>query len=274
MSVEFRTLQPEEFYRQHLSVGERPDGRGLLERRPVTVSAQSGHIATADGSAVVKCGDTTIVCGIRAELTSPRPDQPDHGFIVPNFTFSSSALASSISGLGLHFNQRVSQFLLTVLRSSECIQMTDLNILAGQYVWVLYLDLMCLDYSGNMLDTCVTAMMSALNNVTLPLVDIDTETNEVKVNISERKKLKLQNKPSCSTVVLFANTENTSEPYLLSDPTEEEEALSCSQISVVTVDNDICHILQSGSDSITPQLLQQSVDLALKRSKVVSDKVL
>ena len=58
------------------------------------------------------------------------------------------------------------------------------------------------------------------------------------------------------------------------DPTEEEEALSCSQISVVTVDNDICHILQSGSDSITPQLLQQSVDLALKRSKVVSDKVL
>ena len=63
MSLEFRTLQPEEFYRQHLEAGERPDGRGLLERRPVSISR--GHIGTADGSAVVKCGQTSVVCGIR-----------------------------------------------------------------------------------------------------------------------------------------------------------------------------------------------------------------
>ena len=85
MSLEFRTLQPEEFYRQHLEAGERPDGRGLLERRPVTISR--GHIGTADGSAVVKCGQTSVVCGIRAELTSPHPDRPREGFIVPNFSF-------------------------------------------------------------------------------------------------------------------------------------------------------------------------------------------
>ena len=39
MSLEFRTLQPEEFYRQHVEAGVRPDGRHLAERRAMAVSA-------------------------------------------------------------------------------------------------------------------------------------------------------------------------------------------------------------------------------------------
>ena len=74
MSLEFRTLQPEEFYHSHLSCGRRPDGRAPHERRPVTVS--TGHVSTADVSAVVKSGNTTIVCGVRAEITTPNQDNP------------------------------------------------------------------------------------------------------------------------------------------------------------------------------------------------------
>ena len=44
MSLEFRTLQPEEFYRQHIEAGVRPDGRKLEERRAMAVSA--GNITT------------------------------------------------------------------------------------------------------------------------------------------------------------------------------------------------------------------------------------
>ena len=44
MSLEFRTLQPEEFYRQHIEAGVRPDGRQLGERRAMAVSA--GNIST------------------------------------------------------------------------------------------------------------------------------------------------------------------------------------------------------------------------------------
>ena len=39
MSLEFRALQPTEFYRQHIERGVRPDGRKLGERRPVAVSS-------------------------------------------------------------------------------------------------------------------------------------------------------------------------------------------------------------------------------------------
>ena len=48
MSLEFRTLQPEEFYRQHIEAGVRPDGRQLGERRAMAVSA--GNISTVASS--------------------------------------------------------------------------------------------------------------------------------------------------------------------------------------------------------------------------------
>ena len=98
MSLEFRTLQPEEFYRQHIEAGVRPDGRQLGERRAMAVSA--GNISTvaslafeqvvgfhvikiqADGSAIVRQGGTTVVCGVRAELAPPKPEEPDRGYLV------------------------------------------------------------------------------------------------------------------------------------------------------------------------------------------------
>ena len=36
----------------------------------------------ADGSAIVRQGATTVVCGVRAELAPPRPEEPDRGYLV------------------------------------------------------------------------------------------------------------------------------------------------------------------------------------------------
>ena len=56
----FKKLEPEEFLRQHYQQGLRPDGRkGLNSLRPVSISV--GSISVADGSAVVKQGDTIVV---------------------------------------------------------------------------------------------------------------------------------------------------------------------------------------------------------------------
>jgi len=60
----FRTLQPLEYYKTFLDRKTRPDGRSLLEFRETTLNVHS--IGTADGSAIVKCGNTTIICGIKA----------------------------------------------------------------------------------------------------------------------------------------------------------------------------------------------------------------
>jgi len=58
-------------------------------------------------------------------------------------------------------------------------------------VWVIYIDLVCLDHSGNM-DASVSVLISALETVTLPSVTMDTaDTGEVVVNDKKITKLKL-----------------------------------------------------------------------------------
>ena len=41
----------------------------------------TGSIGTANGSALVRLGDTTIVCGVKAEIAEPDLDRPDEGWI-------------------------------------------------------------------------------------------------------------------------------------------------------------------------------------------------
>lgn len=41
----------------------------------------SGSVSTADGSALVRMGDTTMVCGIKAEIAEPTSAAPSHGYL-------------------------------------------------------------------------------------------------------------------------------------------------------------------------------------------------
>lgn len=63
----FRSLHPIKYYRDYLAHNIRPDGRELDKFRPIVLNA--GNIRTADGSAVVKVGRTTVVCGVKAVST-------------------------------------------------------------------------------------------------------------------------------------------------------------------------------------------------------------
>jgi len=269
MSLEFRTLQPAEFYRQHIASGVRPDGRTLAERRPLSVSA--GNITTADGSAVVRLGATTVVCGVRAELATPRPEEPQLGYLVPNISLPPMCSTMFKPGPPSMAAQTTSQFLSTVLATSTCVEQDDLCVSPGRLVWVLYIDLVCLDHSGNILDASVSALTSALETVTLPKVTMDTETGEVVVSTLDRTKLKLKCSPISTTLAVFNSSTSTS-PYLLSDPTSEEEQLASSLVTVVTIGDGVCHLHQPGGDQLTPQLLQQCVQLATDREKLLASK--
>jgi hypothetical protein len=41
----------------------------------------AGSISTANGSALVRVGETTIVCGIKAEIAEPNIATPEDGFV-------------------------------------------------------------------------------------------------------------------------------------------------------------------------------------------------
>lgn len=47
----------------------------------VLISNHQGSISTANGSALVRLGDTTVVCGVKAEIAEPELDTPEEGFL-------------------------------------------------------------------------------------------------------------------------------------------------------------------------------------------------
>jgi exosome complex RNA-binding protein Rrp42 (RNase PH superfamily) len=49
-----------------------------------------GSISTANGSALVRMGETTIVCGIKAEIAEPNMATPNEGFIGRRLTYITS----------------------------------------------------------------------------------------------------------------------------------------------------------------------------------------
>lgn len=59
-----RLIHPVKFYRNYIAHEVRPDGREFESFRPIRINAKS--IGTADGSAIVKLGSTTVICGIKA----------------------------------------------------------------------------------------------------------------------------------------------------------------------------------------------------------------
>ena len=269
MSLEYRTLQPSEFYLQHISVGVRPDGRGLAERRPLSTSM--GNIRTADGSSVVKLGSTTVVCGVKAELAPPKAEEPDVGYLIPNISLPPMCSSMYKPGPPSIEAQSTAQFLVTVLTTSGCVKPENLCIIPGKLVWVLYIDLVCLDYSGNVMDVAVTALTAALKTVTLPEVSMDAETGEVRVSDIKRSKLEVKNSPVSSTFVVFKSSSDV--PVLVSDPTTEEEQLASSILTVVIAGGDVCHLHQPGGQQISPTLMQQAIQLSSTREKLVKGDI-
>lgn len=59
-----RIIHPIKYYRNYIAHEIRPDGREFEAFRPIRINVKS--IGTADGSAIVKLGNTTVICGIKA----------------------------------------------------------------------------------------------------------------------------------------------------------------------------------------------------------------
>lgn len=75
----FRRIQPHEYFRRFIEQNVRPDGRPLHKFRKTTLTV--GAISTADGSAMVRIGGTTVICGIKAEISEPKIRFPEEGYL-------------------------------------------------------------------------------------------------------------------------------------------------------------------------------------------------
>ncbi|XP_038564433.1 exosome complex component RRP43 [Micropterus salmoides] len=266
MAAGFKTAEPLEYHRSFLKENCRPDGRELSEFRPTTVNI--GSISTADGSALVKVGNTTVICGIKAELTNPTVEAPGKGYIVPNVDLPPLCSSRFRPGPPGEQAQAASQFVADVIESSEVIQTEDLCVDRGKLCWVLYCDMICLDYDGNLLDACIIALLAALKNTQLPEVTVSTEMCTPEVNLEKRRGLHIHKHPVGASFCVFDDS------IMIVDPTAEEESLSTAQLTVVTDEEDrLCAVHKPGGTSLSGEKLQECISRARVRQREIQKLV-
>ncbi|KAG9015404.1 hypothetical protein FRB94_000008 [Tulasnella sp. JGI-2019a] len=223
----FQRLHPRAYLERFLAEGIRPDGRECEEWRPVSVNL--GSISTADGSALVKMGDTTVVCGIKAEIAEPDLDSPGHGWLVPNVDLPAICSPKFKPGPPGEEAQVLSERLNEVLTLAKVIPTTSLCIEKGKAAWVLYVDVTCINYDGNPMDAILLAVMAALRNTRLPKPKFDEDTGRTTCSRIERIPLDIRRVPLCASFGIFDSK------HILSDASAFEEPLLETSVSV-TVD--------------------------------------
>ncbi len=211
-ALRFQKLHPREFHRKFLEAGVRPDGRGAMTVRKTLVTPAA--ISSADGSALAKVGNTTVLCGLKLEIGSPSALAPKQGGLVvdvrmaPLASPGHSKQAAQSGGFISNGNaldkelKSISRVISQVISSSEMLNLDELCIKEGDAVWVVYVDCLCIDYSGNVLDAALLAVVAALGNLKLPATEIVDSTAGAGATSAAASEILISASGSTSNLVL------------------------------------------------------------------------
>eukprot|EP00126_Sphaerothecum_destruens_P003105 Sdes_comp16624_c0_seq1m5925 len=183
----FKRVHPLEFYRKFYEEEIRPDGRELLAFRDAQISV--GCIKSADSSALVKLGESSVLCGLKLQLAKPNLLEPCLGFFLPNFQISPACDSNFRKGPPTEREQIMSGFLQSVLCPSslqesllgsedysdefDILDRRSLCIQEGELVWSIYCDVMCLGDDGGLKDISFFAIYAALSALLIPAISFD-----------------------------------------------------------------------------------------------------
>ncbi|KAG5016694.1 hypothetical protein JHK82_022346 [Glycine max] len=256
----FRRLFPLRYFERHLAESIRPDGRPLGKARETSIFL--GAVASANGSALVKIGSTTILTAIKMEVMTPSLESPDEGCLAIDFHMPpicspivrpgrpaeaspvvSKQLSDTISRHVLIFADV--PFLNEDVQNSKMIDLKELSLVSGKAAWMAYLnaafimqDIYCLDADGALFDAALLSAVASLSHLQIPVVAMNDDGKIVLVSEEdgqkreqepvnkEKRKLTLRSIPFSLTCILHKN-------YILADPTAEEESIMETHVTVV-----------------------------------------
>ena len=235
--------------------GLRLDGRRLDEYRKIVI--ETNYVPKAEGSALVKLGNTVVLVGVKMEVGTPFPDTPNEGVLTVNAEFVPLASPSFEPGPPDENAIELARVIDRSLREIRVIDLEKLALIPGEKVWIVWVDIYILNHDGNLLDASALAAMAALMTTRIPKVEVGE--NEVKVD----KKVKTSSLPLNHRVVTV--TVGKLGEYLLVDPTEDEELVLDAKIAIsVSEDGRIAGIQKMGPGDFTIEEVEKAASLALK----------
>lgn len=257
MAEEFRVLRPLEYHSHLITKGQRADGRQLAKFRDVKLEIDA--IRSANSSALVKIGNTSLVCGCTAEILKINSFSSDSYEPLKIKVELPPICSSNTNGFKA---QQTAQLITTALRNilddSGCLDKSSLLLPEHDSYWSVEFEIICLNYDGCLLDAALIAFLSALDSLRL---------NDEQHNVTHQK-LYLNNTPICSSFAMIADK-------IVCDPNlEEENVASCLlSIAVDPNTNNCCHINKVGGKSMSADLLYKCIELAKTRASELKQLV-
>ncbi|KAK7409801.1 hypothetical protein VNO78_00129 [Psophocarpus tetragonolobus] len=232
----FRRLFPLRYLERHLAESIRPDGRPLGKARDTSIIL--GAVASANGSALVKIGSTTMLTAIKMEVMTPSLESPDEGCLAIDFHMPPICSPIVRPGRPAEASPVVSKQLSDTISNSKIIDLKELSLVNGKAAWMAYLDIYCLDADGALFDAALLSVIAALSHLQIPAVamgddgkiilvsDEDGQKQAQEPVNNEKRKLTLRSIPFSLTCILHKN-------YILADPTAEEESIMETHVTIV-----------------------------------------
>lgn len=224
-----------------------------------------------NGSAIVKLGNTSVICGLSSELIKPSETSlPDEGSleVILDLPGYCSPRFNSLGTIGqTDFTEPsiiLTKALNDAISASRCLDLKKLCIEEGYLVWKLCVKVICTNNDGNVMDASMLGIISCLRSSSLPKVIYQAEAEpEDRVQIIEQERIPLRT--LCAPLSFsFAMIDN----ILLADPSAEEEALAQTSFSITIVDGEekISSIRKSGGAPISEDLLFKCIKHARNRA--------
>jgi exosome complex component RRP42 len=227
-----------------LDRGVRIDGRKLNEYRKLSITL--GYAKKAEGSALVKLGDTTVLAGVKLEEEEPFPDTPNQGNLVVNVELLPLAYETFEPGPPDENAIELARVVDRSLRDSKAVDLSKLVIIPGKKIWTAWVDVYVLNYDGNILDACTLASVAALYNTKLPKIEVEGEN--VRIIREEKTDIIPINYPVVT--VTAAKIGN----HIIVDPNIDEESIADVKLSIsYTSDGRIVGMQKNFSGSLTLQ---------------------
>ncbi|MDO8741204.1 MAG: exosome complex protein Rrp42 [Candidatus Woesearchaeota archaeon] len=238
-----------------LSAGIRFDGRKPLEYR--NVSVEYGVSKNAEGSSRVKIGETEVIAGVKLSMDKPYSDTPDDGVMSVNAELLPLSSPEFESGPPNEQSIELARVVDRGIRESKAIDTKKLCVKKGEKVWMISVDIVTINDSGNLIDAAAIAALAALKDTKFPEVKDDAVNYKKLTN----ERLPMKKDPMAVTVYKIGG-------HFIVDPDLDEEKVFDARLTVTTTPDGIISALQKGGDlPLTMEDVEKMVEIGIEKAK-------
>lgn len=236
---------------------KRVDDRSFTQYRDIRI--RTNYINKAEGSAMVSLGGTTVLAGVKAQISTPFSNSPDKGIIITNTELLAIASRNFEYGPPNKFAVEISRVVDRSIREAPLVDLGQLCIVEGSKVWKLHVDIYILDFDGNLMDAACLAAVSALMTTKIPT--IKSINDELVIDDDHLTKLPIKEKSVLCTVVKIND-------QLIVDPLYVEETLMDASLSIgFREDGTLCAIQKCGLELMSVQEVMTCMNIAFNMSR-------